>query len=111
MQISSGAGIHNRKQSLGRRLKKDWQRNKYVYMLLIPVLLFYILFKYGPMTRMVIAFQDYKVFKGIAGSKFVGLKNFVDFFEGKYFWRLLRNTLLLSCYSIVFISRSRSSWR
>ena len=70
--------------------------------MLIPILVFYILFRYGPMTRIVIAFQDYKVFKGIAGSKFVGLKNFETFFKSKDCWRLIRNTLLLSAYSIVF---------
>ena len=91
-----------RRQSFGRRLSKDFQRNKYVYLMLIPVLAFYILFKFRPMTNMVIAFQDYKVFKGIAGSKWVGWKNFETFFNSRDSWRLIRNTLLLSLYSIVF---------
>mgnify|MGYP004486456311 CR=1 FL=1 len=85
-----------------KQLSRDFNRNKYVYLMLIPILVFYILFRYGPMTRIVIAFQDYKVFKGIAGSKFVGLKNFETFFKSKDCWRLIRNTLLLSAYSIVF---------
>ena len=54
------------------------------------------------MTKMIIAFQDYNLYKGIAGSKWVGLENFIDFFQMKDCWRLLRNTLLLSLYSIVF---------
>ena len=81
---------------------KDFQRNKYVYLMLIPVIAFYILFKFRPMGNMVIAFQDYKVFKGIAGSKFVGWKNFETFFKSRDCWRLIRNTLLLNLYSIVF---------
>lgn len=85
-----------------KRIGQDLSRNKYVYLMVIPVLVFYILFKYGPMTKMVIAFQDYNLYKGIAGSKWVGLENFVDFFQMKDCWRLLRNTLLLSLYSIVF---------
>ena len=46
-----------------KQLSRDFNRNKYVYLMLIPILVFYILFRYGPMTRIVIAFQDYKVFK------------------------------------------------
>lgn len=85
-----------------KRLGQDFARNKYVYLMVIPVLVFYILFKYGPMTKMIIAFQDYNLYKGIAGSKWVGFENFIDFFQMKDCWRLLRNTLLLSLYSIVF---------
>ena len=87
---------------LGRRLKRDFQRNKYVYLMLIPVIAFFILFRYGPMKNMIIAFQDYKAAKGIAGSKFVGFKNFETFFKSRDFFRLIRNTLLLSLYSILF---------
>lgn len=90
------------KESLGTILRKDWSRNRYAYMLLLPVIAFYILFKFGPMSRMIIAFQDYKVFKGIAGSEFIGFQNFSTFFATREFWRLLRNTLLLSFYSIIF---------
>ena len=53
------------------------------------------------MTYMVIAFQDYKVFKGIQGSPFVGFKNFITFFNSNDFVRLLRNTLVLSFYSML----------
>ena len=94
------ANVH--RAPLSKRLARDFERNKYVYLMLIPVIAFYILFKYGPMKNMIIAFQDYKAVKGIAGSKFIGFKNFETFFKSKDFWRLLRNTLLLSVYSIVF---------
>lgn len=90
-----------RKDGLGRRLRKDFQRNKYVYLLLLIVVAYYVLFKLKPMTYMVIAFQDYKPFKGIQGSKFIGFKNFITFFNSRDFVRLLRNTLLLSFYSML----------
>lgn len=89
------------KDRFGQRLRKDFQRNKYVYLLLLAVITYYVLFKLKPMTYMVIAFQDYKVFKGIQGSPFVGLKNFATFFNSRDFGRLLRNTLLLSFYSML----------
>lgn len=91
-----------KRQAFGPRLAKDFSRNKYVYLMLIPVLCFYILFKYGPITKMVIAFQDYNLYKGISGSEWVGLDNFIKFFQMRDAWKLIRNTLLLSLYSIVF---------
>lgn len=90
------------RESLRTRLLKDFSRNKYTYLMLIPVLSFYILFKYGPLSRVAIAFQEYNLYKGIAGSKWVGFANFVDFFKMRDFWKLVRNTLLLSTYSILF---------
>lgn len=90
-----------RKDSFGERLRKDLRRNKYVYLMLLAVIVYYILFKFKPMTYLVIAFQDYKVFKGIQGSKFIGFKNFITFFNSKDFVRLLRNTLVLSFYSML----------
>ena len=90
------------KVPLGERLRRDFHRYKFVYLLMIPVLAYFILFKYFPMTKMVIAFQNFKPAKGIAGSAWVGLKNFEKFFNLRYCWRLIRNTLLLSMYSIIF---------
>lgn len=69
---------------------------------MIPVLAYYVLFKYMPMTKMVIAFQKFNIFKGIADSPWVGMDNFVRFFKLKDCWRIIRNTLLLSFYSILF---------
>lgn len=54
------------------------------------------------MTKMVIAFQKFNIFKGISGSKWIGLDNFEKFFQLRDCWRLIRNTLLLSLYSILF---------
>lgn len=72
-----------------------------IYMLLLPALLYVIIFDYVPMYGIQIAFKNYKGVLGIWKSPWVGFKHFIDFFEGYYFWRLLRNTLALSLYSLL----------
>ena len=89
-------------KTVGERIARELKKNKYIYLMLVPVLLYFILFKYGPMLNIVMAFQDFKIVKGISGSKWVGLANFEKFFQLKDCWRLIRNTLLLSIYSICF---------
>ena len=88
--------------SFGVRVKKDWKRSRSLYIIFIPVVFFYVLFMYKPMYGVIISFMDYAPAKGIWGSKWVGLKHLERFFTGPYFGRLLRNTLLLSLYSIMF---------
>lgn len=87
---------------LGTKLKKDWSKNKTLYLLFVPVLVYYIIFQYGPMCGLVIAFQDYKPSLGITGSKFVGLKHFKAFFNDFYFKRVLTNTLRISFSTLIF---------
>ncbi|MFB3160242.1 sugar ABC transporter permease [Neobacillus sp. 179-J 1A1 HS] len=81
-----------------QRLKRD----KWLYLLLIPGLAYFIIFKYLPMWGIVIAFQDYSPFLGIFGSKWVGFENFIDFFKNPDFFRLLENTFILACLDLVF---------
>lgn len=90
------------KTNIFARLKKDLKKNRSKYILVIPVLLYYILFCYKPMYGVIIAFFDYRPARGIFGSDFVGLENFVNFFTGRYFIRTLRNTLLLSLGNLIF---------
>src|SRR5258708_5573683 len=80
---------------------RDWRRNKYLYLMLLPVLIYYLIFQYGPMYGTVIAFQDFNPAKGIAGSQWVGLANFNEFFHSYFFWRLIRNTLVISALDLV----------
>lgn len=94
--FSSQAAVHKKRN----RFKRDWQQYKLVYLMLIPVILYYIIFHYLPMFGVVMAFQNFKPAKGIAGSAWVGLKNFTDFFEGPYATRLIVNTIILSVYQI-----------
>ncbi|MBB3155207.1 putative aldouronate transport system permease protein [Paenibacillus endophyticus] len=73
-----------------------------MYFMLLPIILFYVLFKYAPMAGEVIAFKNYRFADGIWGSDWVGLRHFHMLFESVDFWRVLRNTLLLNVYSLVF---------
>ncbi len=84
-----------------RSFTRDFKSRRTVYIMLVPVLVYYIVFHYLPMFGVVIAFQNYKPAKGIVGSSWVGLKNFTAFFQGPYAWRLIRNTILLSVYQIL----------
>lgn len=77
-------------------------RDRQLYLLLIPFLLYYILFVFRPMGGMVIAFKDYGLYKGIAGSPWVGLKHFREFFQSEFFGRTLKNTLFISLYQLLF---------
>lgn len=90
------------KNSFKYRVRRDWSKNKSLYLLVLPVLVFYILFHYKPMYGAIIAFKDYTPRLGVWGSPWVGLDNFVRFFESIYFVRLIKNTILLSLYNLVF---------
>lgn len=91
-----------KKEKPAGKLKKNFIRYRYIYLMLIPVILYYGIFCYGPMGGVVIAFQNYKPALGIAGSKWVGMKHFVDFLTGPYAWRLIRNTLMINVLQILF---------
>lgn len=81
-----------------QRLKRD----RWLYLLLVPGILYFLIFKYAPMWGIVIAFQDYSPFKGVFGSEWVGFENFIDFFQNPDFFRLLRNTFILAVLDLVF---------
>jgi len=87
---------------LARTLVRDFQQNKYKYLLILPVLAYFIIFCYKPMYGLVIAFQDFRANLGISRSQWVGLRNFRVFFNDPYFFRLLRNTLSISLLNILF---------
>ncbi len=81
---------------------KDFTKNKYIYFMAIPVVAYFVIFHYIPMYGASIAFKEFTPGKGILGSPWVGFRHFESFFTGQYFWRTIRNTLLLSVYSLVF---------
>ncbi len=85
-----------------RALARDLRRNRHVYLMLVPVVLYYLVFHYGPMYGAVIAFQDFNPIKGVFGSRWVGLDNFRDFFASVYFTRLLFNTVAINVLDLVF---------
>ncbi|WP_372237386.1 ABC transporter permease [Paenibacillus sp. FSL H7-0331] len=83
-------------------LAKDFARNKYLYLMMVPVIVYYAIFHYAPMYGAIIAFKDYTPMKGITGSEWVGLSHFKDFFSSYYFWRILKNTVVISLYTLCF---------
>lgn len=98
MQGQKGKFFSGAMRAIGRELSK----NKYIYIMLLPVFIYYIMFHYVPMGGVLISFQDYSPRRGILGSDWVGFENFVEFFTGPYFWKILRNTLKISVSSIIF---------
>ncbi|UUZ82244.1 ABC transporter permease subunit [Paenibacillus sp. P26] len=84
------------------RFLRDFALNKYLYLMMVPVLAYYAIFHYAPMYGAIIAFKDYSPMKGIMGSDWVGLENFKSFFSTYYFWRILKNTVIISLYSLCF---------
>ena len=94
--------ITARKKPFRQRLRRDMRENWVVYLLLLPVIIWYIIFCYLPMFGIVMAFENFKFAKGLFGSAWVGFRNFEKFFSSYYFWRLLRNTLTLSIKDLIF---------
>jgi len=90
--------IKNEALDLLRSLKKDYL----LYLLLIPFVLWYIIFMYRPMWGLKIAFVDYNPFKGLSESKWVGLKYFEMYINGPYFLRTIKNTVLINLYGLIF---------
>ncbi|THF77760.1 ABC transporter permease [Cohnella fermenti] len=77
-------------------------RGKYLYLMLALPVVYFALFKYGPMYGVVIAFKDFKVYDGIMGSDWVGLKYFKRFLSDPNFWTLVKNTIVLGLYMLIF---------
>ena len=84
-----------------KKIAQDIKKYKSVYLMAVPVLLFYIIFCYVPMAGLVMAFQDFRPSQGILGSSFIGIRHFTDFFKDINFTRLMRNTFLLNVYDII----------
>ena len=91
----------NAKKSRGKTLQY-MRRNFWLYFMLLPGALFFIIFKYIPMFGIIVAFQDFNPFQGFFGSPFVGLTHFKNFFTGSDFWDLFKNTLSLSVLNLIF---------
>lgn len=90
--------IRRSKKSLGLTIKNNWQ----LYVLILPAVIYFIVFHYFPLYGIQIAFKDFKAVDGIAGSAWAGLKHFRTFFDAYYFKRLLSNTILLNVYSLLW---------
>ena len=85
-----------------RGLRVSFSQNWELYLMILPVLAYYIIFCYIPMYGSVIAFQDYSPGKGITGSAWVGMKHFIDFWTSPDFGRIIKNTLNISIVMLIF---------
>lgn len=84
------------KLSVGQKLKESSQ----LYLLMLPSIIIFLIFTYYPMYGVIIAFKDFKPALGIMGSKWVGMKNFITFFKSYQFSVTIKNTIVISLYTI-----------
>ena len=84
------------------KLSSTMYNNRYLWLLALPGIVYFVVFHYIPMYGVTIAFKDYSIARGIIGSKWVGLKYFIQYFNAFDFVRTLRNTLLISLYTLIF---------
>jgi len=100
-QVTSGIG-RAPGAGKGRRLWREISNYKYIYMLILPGILFFIIFSYTPMYGIILAFKKFMYNKGITGSPWVGFTNFDVLFRNADFWRAVKNTLIISFGNILF---------
>lgn len=98
---AADAGLVKYKESSSVRMRRI-MRNKYIYLMILPGVLYFLIFKYIPMFGLVISFQDYLPFKGIAGSDWVGFKHFDRLFSDPEFWNIFKNTVLVFLVNVTF---------
>lgn len=99
INVKVKASVKSEEQAVKK--KSHFMRHWEIYSMVIPGVFFFIIFKYIPMLGSIIAFQDYNVFQGFLGSKFVGFKHFENLFAYPEFYRMFKNTLLISLYQLV----------
>lgn len=85
------------------RAWKSLVRSRWLYLLLAPGLVYFLCFRYLPMGGIVVAFKDYNIFAGIRESPWVGFEHFRTLFHSLRFWRVFRNTLIISAYKVLFL--------
>lgn len=96
--------VQVRKRASAGKFKKYFQAHWQLYLMLLPPLIILLVFSYGPMYGLILAFKDYKISLGIWGSPWTsnhGLGNFIRFFNNYNFWSCLRNTLVISLYTML----------
>jgi putative aldouronate transport system permease protein len=92
---------HRLKSSKLKEIKKNLYKSRYLYIMLAPIIIYYVIFHYAPMYGAQIAFKNFNPFEGIWKSPWVGFKYFLQFFQSVYFWRLIRNTLAINIYGLI----------
>ena len=98
MTVSVQTDRFKKRRSFLRRVKK----HKLHLMMIIPVILWYLLFKYGPLYGVTLAFKEFQLLKGITGSPWVGLDNFNRLFNSNNFWNVFQNTIIIAGLKFLF---------
>lgn len=80
--------------------KRDWKKNKTIYLLFLPVFIYFFVFHYLPLFGIVMSFQDFNISRGVFGSEFNGLDNFIELFSGEAFPTALRNTVAMGLLNL-----------
>ena len=89
--------LHDWRGRLEREIRNNWQ----LYVMILPVLVGFFLFRFYPLYGLQIAFKDYNIVAGVRGSEWVGLENFLKFFEDPFFFRVVKNTVVLGFWTLV----------
>lgn len=110
MAVRSIAGTRKVVAAIKTERRKRIAESKYLYVMLSLPILYFILFKYGPMFGLLIGFQDYNFVKGVFHSEWVGLRHFREFLSDPYFWRLVKTRWFSMCICSYFISPPRLFW-
>ncbi|WP_127581503.1 ABC transporter permease [Paenibacillus koleovorans] len=84
------------------RYRKLWIRDKYLLLMTVPAILYFLIFHYAPMYGILMAFKDFSPSRGIWDSRWVGLQWFEEFFNSIYAFRLIKNVLLLNLYNLLW---------
>lgn len=96
-------GIRTYRKYSWHNISRDFRKNWPLMLMLLPTIVFFVVFCYVPMVGLLMAFEDYKPNLGLFRSEFVGLENFATFFNSVYCWRVIRNTLWLSGLQLVIV--------
>ena len=106
--MAIGAGVvpkksdpRSRLHDWRERLEKDLRNNWQLYVMILPVLAGFFLFRFYPLYGLQIAFKDYNIVAGVSGSEWVGLENFFKFVEDPFFFRVVKNTVVLGFWTLV----------
>lgn len=104
-EVSGKSEKRRMQKEVKRKARSRWRKavmkNWQLYVLLSPVILYFLVFHYFPLYGLQIAFKDFIASKGILGSPWVGFKHFERFFDSYYFWRLIKNTIGIGVFTLV----------
>ncbi|MEW4369949.1 ABC transporter permease [Paenibacillus kandeliae] len=93
----SQSSVRDQRQGRWKRISRNWE----LYLLIAPAFLYFLIFHYGPMYGIQIAFKNFMPARGITESPWVGFDHFIRFFHSYYFWDLIKNTLTISLYQLI----------